>query len=282
MDIPERARHDWAGRLLFLVGLVLVLQLHLLSALLAGLLVHGLVTVIAPVLRVPKLGRDGTRALVVAGIAIFAIGALVGLTLAVLAVIRDNTESLPALAERMAEILDASRNQVPAWVLPYLPHDAEQLRLAAVDWLRANANTFSVAGQGLGRGLTHIIVGMVIGMLVVLDGTVRRDDVGPLAVTLRERARALGRAFRGVVFAQVRISAINTVLTGVYLALGLPILGVHLPFTKTLIAVTFIVGLMPILGNLISNTAIFVVSFSQSPMLAVGSLAYLIVIHKLE
>jgi predicted PurR-regulated permease PerM len=57
---------------------------------------------------------------------------------------------------------------------------------------------------------------------------------------------------------------------------------VNLPFTKTLILITFIAGLLPILGNLISNTVIFTVSLSQSLFVAVGSLAYLIVIHKLE
>jgi predicted PurR-regulated permease PerM len=62
----------------------------------------------------------------------------------------------------------------------------------------------------------------------------------------------------------------------------LPLLGINLPFTKTLIAVTFIAGLLPVVGNLISNTAIFLVSLSVSFGLAAASLGYLIVIHKLE
>jgi predicted PurR-regulated permease PerM len=49
-----------------------------------------------------------------------------------------------------------------------------------------------------------------------------------------------------------------------------------------LIAVTFIAGLLPVIGNLISNTAIVVVSLSVSPVLAVSSLLFLIAIHKLE
>src|SRR5690606_19542109 len=88
--------------------------------------------------------------------------------------------------------------------------------------------------------------------------------------------------FRRVVFAQFWISAINTVFTALYLAVVLPGFGVNLPFTKTLIVVTFVAGLLPILGNLISNTVIFVVSLSQSLFVALGSLAYLIAIHKLE
>lgn len=49
-----------------------------------------------------------------------------------------------------------------------------------------------------------------------------------------------------------------------------------------MIAVTFFLGLIPILGNLMSNTVIVIVSLSVSPMVAVGSLAFLVIIHKLE
>jgi predicted PurR-regulated permease PerM len=49
-----------------------------------------------------------------------------------------------------------------------------------------------------------------------------------------------------------------------------------------LIALTFIVGLLPVVGNLISNTVIVVVSMAHSPSVALSSLGYLIVIHKLE
>ena len=45
---------------------------------------------------------------------------------------------------------------------------------------------------------------------------------------------------------------------------------------------TFIVGLLPVVGNLISNTVIVVVSLSISFGAAIGSLAFLVVIHKLE
>ena len=78
------------------------------------------------------------------------------------------------------------------------------------------------------------------------------------------------------------ISAINTLLTWAYLGLALPMLDIHLPLTKSLVALTFVAGLMPILGNLLSNTAIFIVSMSQSLGLAVASLIYLFLIHKLE
>jgi predicted PurR-regulated permease PerM len=85
-----------------------------------------------------------------------------------------------------------------------------------------------------------------------------------------------------VVLAQIWISGINATLTGLYLVVLLPLFGIELPFTKTLIVLTFVVGLLPILGNLISNTVIFVVSLSHSLIVALAALAYLILIHKLE
>src|SRR3954447_1208674 len=103
-----------------------------------------------------------------------------------------------------------------------------------------------------------------------------------LTRALTHRAVLLGSAFRRIVFAQVRISALNTVLTALYLAVLLPLLGMPLPLTKTMIALTFVVGLLPVLGNLISNTVIVVVSLSVSLLTAISSLVFLVVIHKLE
>jgi len=57
---------------------------------------------------------------------------------------------------------------------------------------------------------------------------------------------------------------------------------VHLPLTKTMVAITFVVGLLPIVGNLTSNTIVVIVSLAHSPAVAVASLVFLVVIHKLE
>jgi hypothetical protein len=62
----------------------------------------------------------------------------------------------------------------------------------------------------------------------------------------------------------------------------LPAFGVHLPFTKTMIGVTFAAGLLPVVGNLVSNTVVVIVSLSSSASVALASLAFLVVVHKLE
>ena len=55
-----------------------------------------------------------------------------------------------------------------------------------------------------------------------------------------------------------------------------------LTMTGMAVAVTFVVGLVPIVGNLISNTVIVIISLGVSWQAAAGSLIFLIVIHKLE
>jgi len=140
--------------------------------------------------------------------------------------------------------------------------------------------------QGLGkhalRILVQIIIGIAVGSMVALYKARNLHPGGPLAVALTDRAGHLVTSFRDVVFAQVKISFVNTILTGIFLLVVLPLFHVYLPLSKTLVVATFVFGLLPVVGNLITNTLIFVMGLSLSPLVAVAALGYLIVIHKLE
>ena len=76
--------------------------------------------------------------------------------------------------------------------------------------------------------------------------------------------------------AQITISLINTCLTALFVVI------VRLPYAPLVIAVTFLCGLLPIVGNLISNTIIFGIALTQSPQLAIAALVFLIILHKGE
>ena len=62
----------------------------------------------------------------------------------------------------------------------------------------------------------------------------------------------------------------------------MPASGVHLPFSKTMVLITFVAGLLPVIGNVISNTILVILSLSHSLQIAFFSLLYMVVIHKLE
>jgi predicted PurR-regulated permease PerM len=49
-----------------------------------------------------------------------------------------------------------------------------------------------------------------------------------------------------------------------------------------MIALTFVVGLLPVVGNLVSNTVIVIVSLAHSPQIAMASMAFLVLVHKFE
>src|SRR6185369_14298944 len=104
----------------------------------------------------------------------------------------------------------------------------------------------------------------------------------PLLGCLHARSQALADAFFKVVFAQVKISALNTLLTAIYLAVILPLFGIHLPLLAILIPFTFVTGLLPVVGNLISNSVIVVISLGISTGVGIASFVFLVVIHKLE
>lgn len=262
--------------------LYLVLRLHLLAALFAGLLVHELVHLFANRLR-NYAARSHIKLTGLALLAVIVVSLLSALGFALIHLLRSSAQSLPLLAQMMAEIIEGSRDLLPEGLVGYLPADVAEIKLGAAEWLRQHAAELQTAGGTVLRNVAYILVGMIIGAFLSLHeagrGHARRR---PLAGAMIDRSRRLARAFRRVVFAQVRIAALNALLTWIYLGVALPLCGVSLPYMKTLVVVTFVAGLLPVIGNLISNTAIVIVSLSVSLQIALISLIFLIVIHKLE
>ena len=280
--IGNPTRYEIAAWILTGVLLLLVLELHLLPALLAGLLVYELVHILAPQLRIWRMTHEWSKFVAVSVLTVIVVLLVTLVILGIIAVLRTDAGSISALLKQLAEIIDGSRKALPPWLVENLPANADELRQTAVSWLREHARELRGVGTDFGRAFAHILIGMIIGAFISLREARASHEAGPLAEALLERASRVGEAFRRIVFAQVRISALNTSLTAIYLVIVLPVFGVHLPLTKTMIAITFVAGLLPVIGNLISNTVIVVVSLSHSLYAALGSLGFLVVIHKLE
>lgn len=280
--IGNPTRYEIAAWVLTGIALCLVLALHLLPALLAGLLVYELVHILAPRLRIWRMNHEWSKVAAITVLTAIVIVLITLIIVGIIALLRTDVGSISALLKEMAQIVDGSRRTLPPWLVENLPANADELGQAAVQWLRDHARELRGFGTDAGRAFAHIIIGMIIGAFISLSEARPISDVGPLAQALLERTARVGTAFRRIVFAQVRISALNTSLTAIYLTIVLPLFGVHLPLTKTMIAITFVVGLLPVIGNLISNSVIVIVSLSHSLYVALGSLAFLVVIHKLE
>jgi predicted PurR-regulated permease PerM len=282
VDTTHAARIEIASQILTGIALIAVLRAGLVTALLSGLLIYQLVQLSVPPLRnmgvAPSLRKSvalSIPVIVIIAAATFGVVKLIDF-------LTGGFDGVVVLLRRMAEILDTARSRLPYWAQTYLPDSTAEVQSAAATWLREHAGQVGNVTQNIGRFFFYLIVGMVIGGIVSMQGPIGPRRPGPLAMALKRRAMILSSAFRNIVFSQIRISALNTLLTSIYLAIILPLFDVHLPLLKTLIAVTFLAGLLPVVGNLISNTVIFIVSLSVSPMVAIAALGYLIFIHKLE
>ena len=263
-------------------ALVFIMRQGLLAALLSGLLVHSLVHQLAPRLVERRFSNRRAKLVAVTVLGMLIIGALSLAIWAGIAFFKSDAGNMESLLQRLADIIEASRGETPEWLLRYIPADAQGLRAMMTDWLREHAVDAKLAGERVGRAAAHLLVGMIVGAMVALHERMSEHAYLPLAAALVQRIEILSDAFERVVFAQVRIAAINAALTAVYLMIVLPLLGVNLPLTKTLVLVTFLAGLLPVIGNLISNTLIVIVALSASLQVAFGSLLFLVLIHKLE
>ena len=283
--IPSPTIYEISAWTLTGFTLLFILVFNLLPALLAGLLVYELVHIITPYIarQFPTKRPSNRSKFWAAGILVMIVVSLLALAgVGLVAFFRSDAGSLTVLLAKMAQIIEDSRKILPSWVLEHLPADAITFKEEATIWLRSHAGELQVVGKEAGRITAHVILGMVIGGMLAVREAVAIDNFKPFARALAERGSLFSDAFQRVVFAQLRIATINAIFTAIYLAVVLPLMGIHLPLVKTMIAITFVVGLIPVIGNLISNTIIVVVSLSQSLGVAIGSLIYLIVIHKFE
>jgi predicted PurR-regulated permease PerM len=274
------APYERASFVLASLALLAVLVLHLVPALLSGFLAWALLQSMARRLRGERVSRGVARALAVGLLGLVAAG-LATLVIALFwAFIRGRIGDVPAVLEKMGETLARLRQTLEAAGVS-LPLPAQGGSTEAVaGWLRENAGALRHAGTVGVRGLLHALIGAVAGVLVFFHAP--SEPPGPLAAALAERVRRFAASFRAVAKAQIEISAVNTVLTALFVFAILPAAGVKLPLPGTLVAITFLCGLVPVAGNLVSNTVIVLVSLGISPWAGAGSLAFLVLIHKLE
>ena len=197
-----------------------------------------------------------------------------------------------AIILALPDLAETSIPSATAWAqkrqieLPFT--DFESLRQAVVQalgeeahYLRNVTNFAKTATATLVFSILGIVAAASLSFKTGLDPyrsthRVRNNLYSICCDEVSTRFRDFYRSFATVMGAQMTISLINTVLTAIFL------LAVHLPHAPLLIAVAFVCGLVPIVGNVVSNTVIVFVALTVSLKLAIAALIFLVVIHKLE
>ena len=194
--------------------------------------------------------------------------------------------------EAIPKIADDTIPRVIAWAennniqLPFT--DYQSLRDFAIEAVKEQAGqlrNFANFAKGATAQFVFLIIGAVVAASMFLDG--RMDlERGRHAVPnnmysltcdeIVQRFKTFYQSFATVMGAQILISTINTALTSIF------IFSVRLPYAPVVLGVTFLCGLLPVVGNLFSNTVIVGIAFTISPQMSLAALAFLVVIHKLE
>ena len=192
----------------------------------------------------------------------------------------------------LPDVADTSIPSASAWAqrrqieLPFT--DFESLRAVVIDTLQQEAHYLRNVAHFAGSttaALVFSIIGIVAaGSLFFKAGLDPHRATHPVKNNLYSiccdevstRFRDFYRSFATVMGAQITISLINTALTGLF------VVAVRMPHAPLLIAMTFLCGLVPIVGNLVSNAIIVFVALTVSLKLAIAALVFLVVIHKLE
>jgi len=273
------SRNLLASYILSLCAVLVVLKFHLLPTVLAGLAVHVVTCKLAR--RLP-LKREGiAQETAVISLAVAVVAAFIAAGFGLYAAMK-GFQGFGALLATSAETLERVRQSLPGSVSEIMPASADELKGNMVEFLREHGKGLSSAGAAGVVTMVHIIIGMVIGGMTSIASVRIVGNKPQFLEELHQRTKALTGSFEKVVFAQVKISLLNTLMTAVYLYLILPLCGVHLPLTTLLVLLTFIAGLIPVLGNLISNAVIVILSLGTSLLVGAASLLFLVVIHKLE
>lgn len=190
--------------------------------------------------------------------------------------------ALPRLGE---EAIPKVIGYAEAQGLPLPFSDWESLKSLALEKLQEQAASVGSYARRTVVELVSCVVGVIVAVSLFLGGgldlagpagSMPRNLYSAVAAEVVNRCRNLYESFATVMGAQLVISAINTVLTAGFMAWN------HFPHLALLLMLTFVFGMVPIVGNLISNTLIIGVGFSISPTIAGAAFVFLVVVHKLE
>jgi predicted PurR-regulated permease PerM len=210
---------------------------------------------------------------------------LAGLAYGLAFFIHATAAALPGIAEKSvpAIIQWAAGHHIKLPFTDYESLKEKTLNIAANE--ARNIGMFADFARGATTQFVYLLVGCAAAMglflnpRLELDGAAGADRDNLYSRTCAQialRFAAFYRSFAIVMKAQVIIAAIDATLTGIFLTvLGLP----HLVVA---VGVTFLCGLLPVVGNLLSNTLIVAIGFTISPAKGLGALVFLVCIHQLE
>lgn len=268
-----------ASLTLALLALFIILHFGLLPGALAAFAAFALTRALANtglMARFAAKARGFSAAIVI-------IAPLAALTLAGVEISQFATEAAKNYAAMMEHLVTVAadwRTRLPGALSSHIPHEPAALKEWVSHGLQSQAPMLAGVGRTWAHGLLFVVVGIIVGALAASSSVTPSEK--PLASQLRARAAVLYASFVQIVVAQFWIAAINTAFTAAFLFGALPLFDINVPYSGWLVLLTFVAGMLPIVGNLLCNAVLTLAGLGVGPHVALACLVFLIAIHKLE
>lgn len=265
---------------LIIVGFVAIMQVSLLPALLAGMVTFLMMRFSEGLMN--QYMRLGHMSKVVSTIVIslIIIGFLTLISVYSISWLYKTVSNPDLLVNEITNVLDKTIKDLPPKIAGMFPQDIHKLKESIVEFMKENLFILRDFSRGATHTLITMILGMIIGIMIAASDSIATDKI--FIQSLKTRYSHLIESFKHVMVAQAGIAFFNAVMTAIFLLVIMPLFDVHFPFSKTIIILTFVIGLIPIAGNLIVNAIVLLVGLSVSPYVGLSAFAYLIFIHKFE
>ncbi len=263
-----------------LVSFIFVMKIGLLPALIAGmitfLMMRGAETFISNYL---NLGNK-SRFIATIFISLLIIGVLTLLSMYSISWLYKTVSNPETIVNETTAVLDKTIKDLPPNISEFFPQDIQKLKQNLIEFTHENIALLRDFSRGATHTLITMILGMIIGIMIAASDFLKTEK--PLLLSIREKTNNLVMSFKHVMVAQAGIAGFNAVMTSIFLFVAMPLFGVDFPFAKTIVTLTFVIGLIPIIGNIIVNVIVLVIGLSVSPYVGLSALGYLIFIHKFE
>ncbi len=277
-NLPTELKQKITAYFLMISSLFLILQFNLVPAILSGLLSYNLITRFISFIDLKIPNNKLHEKIVGLILGIISFGLLFFLIVFIYKGLQG--ENLKDLMQTLSDTLNQSKSFLPIEFSNYIPNSVYELQNKLSESIKTNITSFSTIGKNALHSFLLIIIGWIVGILIACKQKDKESTV--LSFTWNKLWLDFADSFKFVVFAQVKVATFNSFFMFLFLFVFSPIVGWDVPYSKTLVLITFICGLIPIIGNLISNTISFIICLTVSIKTAIAALILLIVIHKLE
>ncbi|MGK2897020.1 MAG: AI-2E family transporter [Candidatus Makana argininalis] len=279
MNITKK-KLKFISYMLMILFITLMIPLHLFTCFISGFFVYQIILFLTPSFLEKYLGVDKARLVIITIITLLVIFTISIGVINVINCFKFEISKKNNFQCNQDDIFIIIKNMIPDYFPAFLPESTEKIKLKIFSLINSNLNIFKRIFNSFLNGSIMIFLGLILGSSISLNKPCTNNSY--FIKQLSKRIMNLYDSFRNVIYAQFKVSLLNTILTTFIMIILFIFLKIKIPFIKELILFTFIFGLFPIIGNIISNTMITISAFYISFIVGIMMLIYLIFIHKLE